>query len=254
MPVASQLIGTGSGPDTLGVVVGTWKEIQSEVAAELIAHGPSASGVYARFAGPAAATLQLLNPQGKVARTLGAGAGLVAATADSSSEPTWLITGTDPAGVTAAAAALDRRGPARSLRARRPGRAPALPVAVAGADSELPPPREPAAQRSRRRRLRLLPGARRRRADGVQPAGRWARSRWPCWRPGSAPGVGPRDAAGGAVRAAAGGGDRRRQRAGHPGRADRDRAARRPAGARATPTSRSRRPSTARSWACVRWR
>src|SRR5262249_27322103 len=60
VPVANQLIGTGSGPDTLGVVVGTWKEIESEVAGELIAHGPSASGVYARF-GAGGATLQLLN-------------------------------------------------------------------------------------------------------------------------------------------------------------------------------------------------
>ena len=34
VPVASQYIGTGSGPDTLGVVVGTWKDISAEVAAE----------------------------------------------------------------------------------------------------------------------------------------------------------------------------------------------------------------------------
>ena len=33
---ASQLIGTGSGPDTLGIVVGTWKEVRSELASELI--------------------------------------------------------------------------------------------------------------------------------------------------------------------------------------------------------------------------
>jgi hypothetical protein len=106
VPVASQLIGTGSGPDTLGLVVGTWAEVRGELAAELIAHGPSASGVYARFTGPAGSTLALLDPQGKVARTLGAGAGLIAATADSSSAPTWLVTGTDVAGVTAAARAL----------------------------------------------------------------------------------------------------------------------------------------------------
>jgi Domain of unknown function (DUF4430) len=109
VPVASQLIGTGSGPDTLGVVVGTWSEIRSEVAAALIANGPGASGVYARFTGPDGSSLQLLNPSGKVARTLGAGSGLIAATADSSSEPTWLITGTDVAGVTAAAAALTQQ-------------------------------------------------------------------------------------------------------------------------------------------------
>jgi hypothetical protein len=106
VPASSQLLGTGSGPDTLGVVVGTWREIHSEVAAELIAHGPGASGVYARFSGPDGAALQLLDPSGRVARTLGAGAGLIAATADTSSVPTWMITGTDPAGVAAAARAL----------------------------------------------------------------------------------------------------------------------------------------------------
>jgi hypothetical protein len=108
VPVASQYIGTGSGPNTLGVVVGTWTELRAEVAAGLIDNGPSASGVYARFAQDGRELL-LLNPEGKVARTLGAGAGLVAATADSQSAPTWLITGTDPAGVMAAARALNAR-------------------------------------------------------------------------------------------------------------------------------------------------
>jgi uncharacterized protein DUF4430 len=106
VPVASQLIGTGSGPDTLGVVVGTWSEVRPELAGQLIAHGPGASGVYARFAGAAGDELQLLNPAGHVAQTLGPGAGLIAATADSSDAPTWLITGTDAAGVAAAARAL----------------------------------------------------------------------------------------------------------------------------------------------------
>jgi Domain of unknown function (DUF4430) len=108
VPAASQLLGTGSGPDTLGVVVGTWRELRSELAASLIANGPSASGVYARFSAGGSA-LELLGPDGQVTRTLGAGAGLVAATADSSSKPTWLITGTDTAGVSAAANALTER-------------------------------------------------------------------------------------------------------------------------------------------------
>jgi Domain of unknown function (DUF4430) len=108
VPVASQLIGTGSGPNTLGVVIGTWPELSTEVAAGLIDHGPSASGVYAKFTA-GGHRLQLLNPAGQVVRTLGAGAGLVAATADTSSVPTWLITGTDPAGVKAAAAAFNQR-------------------------------------------------------------------------------------------------------------------------------------------------
>jgi hypothetical protein len=106
VPVATQLIGTGSGTDTLGVVVGTWRDLRPQLVASLIEQGPSASGVYARFSGHAGRSLQLLDPRGHVARTLGAGAGLVAATAENSSTPTWLITGTDVAGVSAAAAAL----------------------------------------------------------------------------------------------------------------------------------------------------
>lgn len=114
VPIAEQLLGTGSGPDTLGVVVGTWRELAPEVAAALIAHGPGASGVYAKFSGPGGSSLQLLNPAGHPVRTLGSGAGLIAATGDSSSAPTWLITGTDVQGVTAAATALN----ARDLRNR----------------------------------------------------------------------------------------------------------------------------------------
>lgn len=106
VPVSPSLIGTGSGPDTLGIVVGIWKQIQYEVASSLIAHGPGASGVYARFAGPNGSSLELLNPDGQVVRTLGAGAGLVAATGTSSAVPTWVITGTDAAGVRAAADAV----------------------------------------------------------------------------------------------------------------------------------------------------
>jgi hypothetical protein len=106
VPVAQQLLGTGSGTDSLAVLVGTWKDMHGVIAAELIAKGPSRSGVYARFTGPDGKTLQLLNPQGRPARTLGGGAGLIAATRDTVSEPTWMVTGTDVAGVSAAASAL----------------------------------------------------------------------------------------------------------------------------------------------------
>lgn len=106
IPAGTQQIGTGSGTDSLAVVVGTWRDLRGEIVARLINQGPGASGVYARFAGRGGASLQLLDPNGRVARTLGAGAGLIAATATSSSAPTWLITGTDVAGVSSAAAAL----------------------------------------------------------------------------------------------------------------------------------------------------
>lgn len=106
VPVATQLIGTGSGTDSLAVVVGSWGELRGEIVASLVRHGPSSSGVYARFVGPGDRSLQLLDPRGRVVRTLGAGAGLIAATSQGSAEPTWLITGTDTSGVTAAAQAL----------------------------------------------------------------------------------------------------------------------------------------------------
>ncbi len=106
VPYASQYIGTGSGLDTLGLVVGTWQDVRAELVAGLIANGPGASGVYARF-GRNGSALELLDGDGRTVRTLSRGAGLVAATADSQSAPTWLITGTDPAGVAAAARALN---------------------------------------------------------------------------------------------------------------------------------------------------
>jgi hypothetical protein len=105
VPVASQLLGTGSGQATITVIVGTFNDIKPVIAAALLAKGPGSSGVYAKF-GAGGRTLQLLDPAGKVVRTLGPGSGLVAATADANSTPTWLITGTDPQGVAAAASAL----------------------------------------------------------------------------------------------------------------------------------------------------
>jgi hypothetical protein len=72
-----------------------------------VAAGPRASGVYATFR-DGGRVLQLLNPRAAVTATLGAGAGLVAATVPSgAAAATWVITGTDPTGVETAAQALD---------------------------------------------------------------------------------------------------------------------------------------------------
>ena len=98
--------GYGSGPDTLSINVGTWHQLYGEVAAELVKYGPGASGVYARFI-QGGRRLALENAAGQVVKTLGPGAGLIAATANSNDPaPTWLVTGTDAAGVRAAARAL----------------------------------------------------------------------------------------------------------------------------------------------------
>jgi Domain of unknown function (DUF4430) len=104
---ADQGFGTGSGSDSLAVVVGTWRQIQGVVAAELIAGGPKSSGVYAQFVGRAGKALELDNASGGVAKALYGNAGLIAATEEVSlGQPTWFVTGTDAAGVSAAARAF----------------------------------------------------------------------------------------------------------------------------------------------------
>jgi hypothetical protein len=102
-----QVLGTGSGSDSLAVVVGTWSAIKGVIAAELIAAGPGSSGVYAQFVGSNGQALELDNPSGAVVRTLRGSAGLIAATGEAAlGQPTWFVTGTDKAGVMAAARAF----------------------------------------------------------------------------------------------------------------------------------------------------
>ena len=92
-------------PDTLRVLVGPWKALRIDPAAVYLQQGPSSSGVYARFPASGAA-LELLDQAGRVGRTLSGGAGLIAADAIPNEVPTWMVTGTDVAGVDAAARAL----------------------------------------------------------------------------------------------------------------------------------------------------
>jgi hypothetical protein len=92
--------------DTLRVVVGPWSALAADPTAQLLAKAPAASGVYARFA-DGGARLELLNESGRVVRTLGAGAGLIAATARGNAPPSWYVTGTDRAGVAEALLAFN---------------------------------------------------------------------------------------------------------------------------------------------------
>jgi hypothetical protein len=104
---ADQVLGTGSGSDSLAVVIGAWNEIKGVIAAQLIAAGPRQSGVYARFVGTRGQVLELMDPRGRVVRALRGSAGLIAATGQPSlGQPTWFVTGTDGAGVMAAAKAF----------------------------------------------------------------------------------------------------------------------------------------------------
>jgi hypothetical protein len=127
VPAASQVLGGASGQDSLAVVVGTWSELRGEVVAALLARGPGASGVFARFTGPSGRSLEQLDAGGRVVTVLGPTAGLVAAVMERGTAPTWLVTGTDPAGVLAAADAF-APGPLRDRFALAVGGGHDLPV------------------------------------------------------------------------------------------------------------------------------
>ena len=92
--------------ESLPVLVGPYATLTQAPAALKLAGPVSSSGVYARFE-DGGRKLALLDQDGRVVRTAGAGAGLVAATRYDGQPPTWFVTGTDPAGVAAAVQAFN---------------------------------------------------------------------------------------------------------------------------------------------------
>lgn len=129
--VSYEALRASSGSESPSVLVGTWKDLSGMAIARLIAGGPKHSGVYAQFVGNTGTAIELDDPSGHVVRTLHGAAGIVAATEPvPQGRPTWLVTGTNLAGVTDAARAFT----AASLHdhfaiAVRPGRAIPIPVA-----------------------------------------------------------------------------------------------------------------------------
>ena len=99
-------VGTEGGFENLRVLVGLWPDLRADRAAERLELGPKSSGVYVRVARNGR-TITALDSRGRSARELGPGTGLVAATRWETDAPTWIVTGTDAAGVAAAARALD---------------------------------------------------------------------------------------------------------------------------------------------------
>jgi hypothetical protein len=95
-------LGTEQGEENVRILVGTWSAIRGDRAAELLEHGPKASGVYARVA-PDGKSITALNARGEPVRRLGAGTGLIAATEWRTDGPVWIVSGTDAAGVKLAA-------------------------------------------------------------------------------------------------------------------------------------------------------
>lgn len=72
------------------VLVGPWRLVRRDPTARLIEAGPAESGVFAEFRGN---DLLALDERGQVARDLGSGAGLVAATSRFGGLPVWVVTG-----------------------------------------------------------------------------------------------------------------------------------------------------------------
>ena len=194
--------------------------------------GPAASGVYARFSSDGQTARACSTPQGDAARTLGAGAGLVAATrfeaagADLGDHRHRRGRRRRPRRARSTSSTLQR-----PLRARASTTGHAIGAARWWRRDARAPQRQPAARRARGGRLRAVRRARAAGAAVRQPARarrgrrRGARRRGRRRRRARAA---PRAAAGAAVRAA----DRAGQPARHAQRADGDRAPRRGAGAR----------------------
>jgi hypothetical protein len=88
------------------VEVGSWRAIHDQPNISLLADGPDRSGVFARFVTTRKPLLEVLNKQGQPAGSIGKGGGLIAALRPGDGPPTWVVTGTDEAGVAAAAALL----------------------------------------------------------------------------------------------------------------------------------------------------
>jgi hypothetical protein len=132
VPPSTTAIGAPAGKDLLRLVVGKWSDVRSDGAAALLDDGPAHSGVFARFGRGAQAgsyVLDLTDEHGKTVRTLATGAGLVAATRFEEQQPTWVVTGTDSAGLDRAVALLERGALADRFAVATDGGQPiALPI------------------------------------------------------------------------------------------------------------------------------
>jgi hypothetical protein len=106
VPAAGAAVSDEEDQLTLRVLVGPYAALGNSLSVHDLGAGPRYSGVYARFSA-GGSMLTLLDPAGGTTRTLGAGAGLIAATRYGKEAPVWLVTGTDAAGAGLAARSLD---------------------------------------------------------------------------------------------------------------------------------------------------
>ena len=106
--VSRSALQQSTGEAVLRVLVGRWSAVRGDPVARQLEGGPRESGVFARPS-PRGDGFELLDAAGRVVRNLGAGGGLVAATSAEGQAPTWIVTGTDDAGVASAATAIQEQ-------------------------------------------------------------------------------------------------------------------------------------------------
>ncbi|HYJ21820.1 MAG TPA: DUF4430 domain-containing protein [Solirubrobacterales bacterium] len=129
---AGVAVAAGSPAGAIRVLVGPWARLRADPAAALLEVGPEESGVYADFERRGSGyRLVGLDVAAAADVDFGPSAGLVAATRRYEAPPTWVVTGTTPAAVQAAAGLLD----AATLRdhyavATEDGKETPLPVEV----------------------------------------------------------------------------------------------------------------------------
>ncbi len=107
VPVSGSSLGAPGTETVTRLVVARWPQARIVRGAPALEDGPQASGVFARF-GADGRSLELLDEDGKVARTTrpGDGTALVAALRPRDDELVWLVTALDEEGLAAGVAAL----------------------------------------------------------------------------------------------------------------------------------------------------
>jgi hypothetical protein len=107
VPVSGSSLGAPGTETVTRLVVARWPQARIVRGAPALEDGPQASGVFARF-GADGRSLELLDEDGKVARTIrpGDGTALVAALRPRDDELIWLVTALDEEGLAAGVAAL----------------------------------------------------------------------------------------------------------------------------------------------------
>ena len=189
--LADRLSGPGSsrtprsgaaGGEELRFVVGRWGDVRNDAAARQIEQGPGESGVFARLVARGRRLGSSCSTAGERSRTLTRGGGLVAATRFEEQQPTWVVSGTDEAGLESAARCWSSGPCATAMRLQRTAALSiglpvqgAAPMTLRARPTARPVPRSTRPAPAWRR---LHPGALRGRAPHTTIHSFWPR-RWP---------------------------------------------------------------------------